>query len=146
MPVDALKLMLPAQEKWAPAPFFRQLAELEGIPVINVHLWFDRKLQPYDGAGLCVSIYSIARHAHTSTRTHDTLFGHAVQRIHTRIWSSVHSRPRGGGPVVHSMHTHTCTGTRHVFALDLCIYIYKRRCCSTEARIPVRFFSLVVKE
>lgn len=47
MPVDALKLLLP--EKWAPLPFFRQLAELEGIPVINVHLWFDQKLRPYDG-------------------------------------------------------------------------------------------------
>ena len=47
MHVDALKLLLP--DAWKPMPFFRQLAELEGIPVINVHLWFDRKLQPYDG-------------------------------------------------------------------------------------------------
>jgi len=47
MPVDALKLLLPAA--WRPMPFFAQLAELEGIPVINVHLWFDRKLLPYDG-------------------------------------------------------------------------------------------------
>jgi 15-cis-phytoene desaturase len=47
MPVDALKLLLP--KKWAPMPFFKQLNELEGIPVINVHLWFDRKLLPYDG-------------------------------------------------------------------------------------------------
>jgi uncharacterized protein with NAD-binding domain and iron-sulfur cluster len=28
--------------------FFRQLGELQGIPVINVHLWFDRKLQAPD--------------------------------------------------------------------------------------------------
>jgi 15-cis-phytoene desaturase len=47
MPVDALKLLLP--EPWKRAPFFAQLKELEGIPVINVHLWFDRKLRPYDG-------------------------------------------------------------------------------------------------
>ena len=30
-----------------------QLDELEGIPVINVHLWFDRKLKAVDG--LCFS-------------------------------------------------------------------------------------------
>ena len=47
MPVDALKLKLP--EVWKSMPFFAQLRELEGIPVINVHLWFDRKLRPYDG-------------------------------------------------------------------------------------------------
>ena len=47
MPVDALKLKLP--EAWKSMPFFAQLRELEGIPVINVHLWFDRKLRPYDG-------------------------------------------------------------------------------------------------
>jgi len=47
MPVDALKLKLP--EKWRAMPFFKQLNELEGIPVINVHLWFDRKLRPYNG-------------------------------------------------------------------------------------------------
>lgn len=47
MPVDALKLKLPT--RWKTMPFFKQLNELEGIPVINVHLWFDRKLRPYDG-------------------------------------------------------------------------------------------------
>lgn len=47
MAVDALKLKLP--EPWRALPYFRQLAELEGIPVINVHLRFDRKLRPYDG-------------------------------------------------------------------------------------------------
>jgi 15-cis-phytoene desaturase len=47
MPVDALKLKLP--EAWKSMPYFKQLRELEGIPVINVHLWFDRKLLPYDG-------------------------------------------------------------------------------------------------
>ena len=46
MPVDALKLLLP--DRWA-VPFFRQLKELRGIRMINVHLWFDRKLRPYDG-------------------------------------------------------------------------------------------------
>jgi 15-cis-phytoene desaturase len=47
VPVDALKLLLP--DRWKPMPFFRQLEELRGIPVINIHLWFDRKLPPYDG-------------------------------------------------------------------------------------------------
>ena len=34
-------------------PFFHQIQELEGIPVINIHLWFDRKLQNVDH--LCFS-------------------------------------------------------------------------------------------
>ena len=46
MPVDPLKLLLP--DKWAAMPFFAQMSELEGIPVINIHLWFDRKLSTPD--------------------------------------------------------------------------------------------------
>ena len=34
-------------------PYFRQMDELEGIPVINIHMWFDRKLQNVDH--LCFS-------------------------------------------------------------------------------------------
>jgi len=34
-------------------PFFRQIDELEGIPVINIHMWFDRKLLNVDH--LCFS-------------------------------------------------------------------------------------------
>jgi len=51
MPVDPLKLMLP--EPWKGMPFFQQLDELEGIPVINIHMWFDRKLNTEDH--LCFS-------------------------------------------------------------------------------------------
>jgi len=51
MAVDAFKLSIP--EKWLAdgntKPFFTQLNELKGIPVINVHLWFNKKLKPYDG-------------------------------------------------------------------------------------------------
>jgi len=46
MPVDIMKLMTP--EPWKERPFFKQLNELEGIPVINLHLWFDRKLNCSD--------------------------------------------------------------------------------------------------
>jgi len=46
MPVDIMKLMCP--DPWRQMPFFSQLSELEGIPVINVHLWFDRKLTAPD--------------------------------------------------------------------------------------------------
>ena len=35
MPVDVLKRLVPA--RWSTLPFFRQLNELEGIPVIGVH-------------------------------------------------------------------------------------------------------------
>ena len=46
VPVDVLKLMLP--EEWKPLPMFEKLQGLEGVPVINVHLWFDRKLTTVD--------------------------------------------------------------------------------------------------
>lgn len=46
MPVDALKLMLP--DEWRPLPYFQKLDGLEGVPVINIHIWFDRKLTTVD--------------------------------------------------------------------------------------------------
>jgi 15-cis-phytoene desaturase len=51
VPVDVFKRLIPA--RWSTDPFFRQLDELEGIPVINIQLWFDRKLNSVDG--LCFS-------------------------------------------------------------------------------------------
>jgi 15-cis-phytoene desaturase len=46
MPVDPLKLLLPAV--WQQDPYFQKLNGLEGVPVINLHLWFDRKLTDID--------------------------------------------------------------------------------------------------
>jgi 15-cis-phytoene desaturase len=46
MPVDPLKLLLP--ESWRKIEFFQKLEGLEGVPVINLHLWFDRKLTDID--------------------------------------------------------------------------------------------------
>ena len=46
MSVDALKLMLP--EPWKTVPEFEKLQGLEGVPVINVQLWFDSKLPTID--------------------------------------------------------------------------------------------------
>jgi 15-cis-phytoene desaturase len=51
MPVDIVKRMVP--KKWANMPYFRQFDELEGIPVINIHMWFDRNLKAVDH--LCFS-------------------------------------------------------------------------------------------
>jgi len=51
MPVDVVKRMIP--KSWANMPYFRQFDELEGIPVINLHMWFDTKLQGVDH--LCFS-------------------------------------------------------------------------------------------
>jgi len=51
MPADIIKRLMP--KPWATMPFFHQIKELEGIPVINIHLWFDRKLQNVDH--LCFS-------------------------------------------------------------------------------------------
>jgi len=51
MPVDVMKRVLPPM--WASMPFFHQIQNLEGIPVINLHMWFDRKLTSVDH--LCFS-------------------------------------------------------------------------------------------
>jgi 15-cis-phytoene desaturase len=51
MPVDVLKKLIP--KEWSTMPYFCQLNELEGIPVINIQIWFDRKLKAVDG--LCFS-------------------------------------------------------------------------------------------
>ena len=46
MPVDPLKVMLP--KPWKQIEYFQKLDGLEGVPVINVHLWFDCKLTEID--------------------------------------------------------------------------------------------------
>ena len=46
MSVDPLKVMLPQQ--WREIDFFQKLDGLEGVEVINLHLWFDRKLTDID--------------------------------------------------------------------------------------------------
>ena len=44
--VDPLKTMLP--ESWREMEFFKKVKKLEGVEVINLHLWFDRKLTDID--------------------------------------------------------------------------------------------------
>jgi 15-cis-phytoene desaturase len=46
MSVDPLRVMLP--KPWQEIEFFQKLEGLEGVPVINLHLWFDRKLTDID--------------------------------------------------------------------------------------------------
>jgi len=46
MPVDVMKQKTPAE--WKALPYFSRLEGLSGVPVINVHLWFDRKLTTVD--------------------------------------------------------------------------------------------------
>ncbi|MDJ0843786.1 15-cis-phytoene desaturase [Crocosphaera sp.] len=46
MPVDPLKVILP--KPWRQLDEFNKLDGLEGVPVINIHLWFDRKLTDID--------------------------------------------------------------------------------------------------
>nr|AML60257.1 phytoene desaturase [Anthurium andraeanum] len=41
--VDILKLLLP--QEWKEISYFKRLEKLVGVPVINVHIWFDRKLK-----------------------------------------------------------------------------------------------------
>lgn len=44
--VDILKQKVPQQ--WQSLPYFSRLEKLVGVPVINVHIWFDRKLSTAD--------------------------------------------------------------------------------------------------
>ncbi|PIB10041.1 phytoene desaturase [Limnothrix sp. PR1529] len=46
MSVDALKIMMP--DAWQTVPEFEKLQGLEGVPVINVQIWFDCKLPTID--------------------------------------------------------------------------------------------------
>ncbi|MDJ0631644.1 MAG: 15-cis-phytoene desaturase [Xenococcaceae cyanobacterium MO_188.B29] len=46
MSVDPLKVMMP--QPWKEIEFFQKLEGLEGVPVINIHLWFDRKMTDID--------------------------------------------------------------------------------------------------
>jgi 15-cis-phytoene desaturase len=71
MPVDVVKRLIP--KPWSPLPYFRQLNELEGIPVMNVQIWFDRKLTSIDG--LCFSrspLLSVYADMSTCCAEHDS--------------------------------------------------------------------------
>lgn len=46
LPVDVMKVLMP--EPWQGINFFQRLQDLEGVPVINIHLWFDRKMTDVD--------------------------------------------------------------------------------------------------
>jgi len=46
LPVDIFKLLVP--NSWKDIPIFKKLDGLRGVPVINIHLWFDRKLTNID--------------------------------------------------------------------------------------------------
>lgn len=46
MPVDVMKVLMP--EPWQGIRFFQKMQGLEGVPVINIHLWFDRKMTNVD--------------------------------------------------------------------------------------------------
>lgn len=46
MSVDVMKVLMPVA--WKQMEFFQKLDGLEGVPVINLHLWFDRKLTDVD--------------------------------------------------------------------------------------------------
>ncbi len=46
LPVDVMKVLMP--QPWQDLACFQKLEGLEGVPVINLHLWFDRKLTNID--------------------------------------------------------------------------------------------------
>jgi 15-cis-phytoene desaturase len=46
LPVDVMKVLMP--EAWKGIDVFQRMQDLEGVPVINIHLWFDRKMTDVD--------------------------------------------------------------------------------------------------
>lgn len=46
MPVDAIKKLTP--DSWRNKEYFSKMMGLKGVPVINIHIWFDRKLSTVD--------------------------------------------------------------------------------------------------
>lgn len=46
LPVDVMKVLMP--EAWKGISVFQRMQDLEGVPVINIHLWFDRKMTDVD--------------------------------------------------------------------------------------------------
>lgn len=46
MPVDALKKLTP--DPWRDMDYFQRMQKLRGVPVMNLHIWFDRKLSTVD--------------------------------------------------------------------------------------------------
>ncbi len=46
LPVDLFKLLIP--KGWESIDSFRKLDGLRGVPVINIHMWFDKKLTDID--------------------------------------------------------------------------------------------------
>ena len=44
VPVDVFKRLVPS--RWSTMPYFRQFDELEGIPVINLHMWCAPRAAP----------------------------------------------------------------------------------------------------
>ncbi len=46
MSVDVIKALMP--QPWQKMEFFQKIEGLEGVPVINLHLWFDRKITAID--------------------------------------------------------------------------------------------------
>ncbi len=46
MSVDVTKVLMP--QPWKDMAFFQKLEGLKGVPVINLHLWFDRKITNID--------------------------------------------------------------------------------------------------
>ncbi len=46
LPVDVIKVLMP--EPWKGIDVFERMQALEGVPVINIHLWFDRKMTDVD--------------------------------------------------------------------------------------------------
>jgi 15-cis-phytoene desaturase len=44
--VDVMKVLMP--DAWKGIDFFAKMQSLEGVPVINIHLWFDRKMTDVD--------------------------------------------------------------------------------------------------
>ncbi len=85
--VDVVKRIIP--KRWQPKPYFSQLEGLKGVPVINVHIWFDRKLSTVDhllfSRSKTLSVYAdMSTTCRVSNPDHICLcvaYAHAAERL-----------------------------------------------------------------
>ena len=60
--MDVIKKLVPNQ--WAKLDYFTKMEKLVGVPVINVHIWFDRKLSTVDhllfSRSKLLSVYAVS--------------------------------------------------------------------------------------
>ncbi|CAK8990129.1 unnamed protein product [Durusdinium trenchii] len=91
VPCDIMKRILP--RAWSTDPFFRQIDELEGIPVINIHLWMGKS----DEEIVAATMKELERLFPTEIGEHlpdggAKLLKHAVVKVPRSVYAAIPGR------------------------------------------------------